>query len=246
MNARGALAALAVAGVVATCIGLGVWQLGRWEHKKARNAATRAVLEQPPAVLDTLATDALPGRRVSVTGRYDETRQVLLRLRPHDGETGVEVVTPLLRDRGPAVLVLRGWLPSLDGASARAQDHPEPGDHTVTGVLEPIARGGSRAPLRILPGEDSVRIVSAPSLALDELAPHFPYPLAPVLVRELPGPGVPAQPLRRAPKPLDEGVHLGYAIQWFAIAAIVAGSSIALARSRRTTSPTSTSGNRTT
>jgi surfeit locus 1 family protein len=237
---------LAVAGVVATCIGLGVWQLGRWEQKKARNAATRAVLEQPPVALDTLAGEALAGRRVSVTGRYDESRQILLRLRPHDGETGVEVVTPLLRDRGPAVLVLRGWLPSLDGAYARVQDHPEPGVHAVTGVLDPIERGRTVAPMRIIAGADSVRIVSAAALALDGLAPHFPYPLAPVLVRELPGPGVPAQPLRRAPKPLDEGVHLGYAIQWFAIAAIVAGGSIALARSRRTTSPTSTSGNRTT
>jgi surfeit locus 1 family protein len=246
MTVRGALVSLGVVVSAAACVGLGFWQLSRWEHKRALNATSRAALAREPVVLHaaTGSFDDLRGHRVTVTGRYDESRQVLLHLRPRDGETGVEVATPLrLEGESTAVLVLRGWLPSEDGAHARPQDFPEPGERTVTGVLETIARGG--APVRTW-DSDSVRIISARDLELDALASHFPYALAPALVRELPGPGVPGLPARRTPAPLDEGMHLGYAIQWFVIAAIVAGGSAALAWSRRQRNLTSTAGSGTT
>jgi cytochrome oxidase assembly protein ShyY1 len=52
------------------------------------------------------------------------------------------------------------------------------------------------------------------------------------MVRELPGPDAAALPLRQAPPPLDESMHLGYAIQWFAIALIFLVGGAALVRSQ--------------
>jgi cytochrome oxidase assembly protein ShyY1 len=40
-------------------------------------------------------------------------------------------------------------------------------------------------------------------------------------------------PLRQAPEPLNESMHLGYAIQWFAIALIFLVGGAALVRTQR-------------
>ena len=63
---------------------------------------------------------------------------------------GFTLVTPLRLEGGPAVLVLRGWLPAADGLSADfksalpSPDDPEPPTAVVTG--------------RVLPGEPSSAI----------------------------------------------------------------------------------------
>jgi cytochrome oxidase assembly protein ShyY1 len=79
---------------------------------------------------------------------------------------------------------------------------------------------------------DSLTLWSVRWLDADTLAPHFPYALAPWMLRELPGPGVPARPLRTLPRQLDEWTHVSYAAQWFLFGAILLGGSAALARSR--------------
>ena len=52
-------------------------------------------------------------------------------------------------------------------------------------------------------------------------------------MRQAPGPGVPLQPQRERPEPWDEGMHLGYAIQWFSIGTILLVGSLWLAWQRR-------------
>ncbi|HVP13944.1 MAG TPA: SURF1 family cytochrome oxidase biogenesis protein, partial [Terriglobales bacterium] len=111
------------------------------------------------------------------------------------------------------------------------QDHPEPGGREVIGIAEPLARGAPVSALARLPGA-SPELWSARALDPDSLRPRFPYVLAPFWVRQLPGPGVPAEPLRSAPRPLDEFTHVSYAIQWFLFAAILIGGSLAVARTR--------------
>ncbi len=229
---------LAVAAVVllvaAVCVRLGFWQLSRWHEKQRLNRSQAAALAATPLLLGSAAAplDSVRDRRVELTGRFDERRQVVLAGRAHAGSPGVEVVTPLLLADGSAVLVDRGWLYASDAATARPQEFPEPGERSVTGLARPIERGAGGAPWRRLPA-DTLELWSALRLDLDSLAARFPYALAPWFVRQLPGPGVPDRPLRLPPRKLDEFMHLSYAIQWFVFAAILVGGSLAVSRARR-------------
>ena len=235
MKPRSIVVLLAVVAGASVCVRLGFWQISRLHEKQALNAALRSALAAPPVPLGDppAAVESVRGRAVEARGHYDETRQILLSGRAHDGAPGVDVVTPLLLPDGSrAVLVDRGWLYSADAATARPRDYPERGDRTVRGIAEPIRRGAGGPAIRALPS-DSAHLWSARWLDLDSLERRFPYSLAPYVVRQLPGSGVPRQPVRREPRPFDEMMHVSYAVQWFLFAAILLGGSAALAWSRR-------------
>jgi len=235
---RRLLAVLAVVLVAATCVRLGFWQLSRWHEKQRMNAALRAALAAPPldlaAPFPPLADVRL--RRVRVSGVYDERRQLVLSARAHDGSPGVDVATPLVVAPGQAVLVDRGWLYAADAATANPLAHPVPGPRTVVGLPQAFVPPRLRAPLRALPyASDSASVWATLTPDADTLARRLPYRLAPWMLHALPAPDAPAEPLRSAPQPYDEMMHLSYAIQWFTFATILVGGSLVLrwARSRR-------------
>lgn len=216
------------------CVQLGFWQLDRLREKRALNAAlqdserapARVVAGDPPTAAQAI------DRPLQVTGRFDETHQFLLSGRIHEGEPGVEVVTPLrLEGSLTAVLVNRGWLPAADAATARPQDHPEPGERSVRGVTEVMAQGAGGPTPRRLAGE-SIALWSVRGFDAESIAARLPYPIAGYVIREAPGPGVPRWPRRSARRLHDESMHAGYAIQWFLFAAIILGVSIAFAWAR--------------
>lgn len=235
MRLRTALALLVVLALAGVCVRLGFWQISRWHEKRARNAALSAALQAAPIALTgrNVPLDSLRGHRVEARGQYDETRQILLSGRSNAGSPGVDVVTPLVLAPGArAILVDRGWLYAGDAATSRPQDSPEPGLLSVRGTIEPLRRGAGGPPLRML-ASGSTTLYSARWLDSDTLERRFPYTLAPYVVRQMPGPGVPDRPRRRAPEPLNEMMHLSYAIQWFFFAAILLVGSASLAWSRR-------------
>jgi surfeit locus 1 family protein len=223
-------AGLAVVAISALCVRLGVWQLERWREKQSLNAAARAALAHPPVEWPDGPTQDLEGRRVIVRGRYDESRHVLLRGRLHEGEPGAVVVTPLVLASGSVVLIERGWLPADDGLNANPGDHAEPGPVEVIGVLRRLPVGSTPGLRRL--GTGATGVISAANLDRDSLAVVFPYPIAAVFVRQLPGPGVPRLPVRTTEPPLDESLHVGYAVQWFAFTVILVVGSIMFAASR--------------
>ena len=234
MRLLGVLAILGALATVTLCLRLGFWQLSRLHEKQTLNAALRdaehapalSVTGEPPPMGEVL------GRPLQASGRFDETIQFLLSGRLHEGEPGVGVVTPLrLAGSSTAILVDRGWLPAADAATARPEDHPEPGERTVRGLAEAMPRGAGGPAPRRLPGE-AVTLWSLRGLDADSIAQRLGYPIAGYVLRESPDPGLPALP-RRVPRRFhDESVHVGYAIQWFAFAAIILGGSVAFARSR--------------
>ncbi len=234
MRLRSAVAAVGIVVAAAVCVRLGFWQLSRLHEKRALNAALREAMTAPPRDIGRTAAplDSVIRRRVKVTGSFDETRQILLSSRSQNHGPGVEVVTPLRLAGGNAVLVDRGWLFAADAMTARPQDYPEPGERSVLGMAEAIPGGRGGSSLRVLEA-DSVTLISARWLDRDSLAARFPYPLAPFVVRELPGPGVPAEPARTPPHSLDETMHISYTVQWFLFATILLVGPLAAARSRR-------------
>jgi surfeit locus 1 family protein len=119
-----------------------------------------------------------------------------------------------------------------DAASARPQLDREPGEVSVTGIADSIPSGETGGTWRAIES-DSVTLWSARRLALDSLRVRLPYALAPWVVHQLPGPGVPARPVRAAPAPLDESMHVSYAVQWFLFALILIAGPPIVMRSRR-------------
>jgi surfeit locus 1 family protein len=233
---RTLLLAVVLLGAAAVCVRLGFWQISRLREKRALNAAMRAAMASPPEPYVWGAPgERWDGHRVYATGRFDDRVQVLLSARSRDGSPGVDVVTPLVVGDGKAVLVDRGWLYSGDATWARAQDYPDEGERRVVGIARPIPDAGL-VPTQVR-REDGKVLVSMRRLVRDSLSARVPYTLSPVLIQELPGPGVPPQPARAAPRPADESMHLSYAVQWFVFAAIMLFGPLVVTAARRRPNP---------
>jgi surfeit locus 1 family protein len=245
--------------VAAVCVRLGFWQLSRLHEKQRLNQELRAALQTPPRDLKAadaaaeLGVGTLRRGRVTARGHYDESRQFLMMGRARDGDPGVDVVTPLLPDDGsPAVLVNRGWIPSIDAATAQPDRFPARGERPVVGLAEPIARGIARSrPTPYLRIEiDTLAVWSTPRLDADSVEMRLPYRVRPYLLRALPDAADSlevaqeakasafAGPLRRPVIYYDESMHRSYAVQWFAFAAIaLIGSIVLVVRGRAKPAP---------
>jgi surfeit locus 1 family protein len=197
---------------------LGIWQLSRLHQRRATNVATLAARAAPPVELapGLSRTDTLGEHFVVAEGYYDHGHEILLRGEVFEGAPGVEVVTPLLlADGGPAVLVNRGFLPAPDAVSAVLEGTQEPGRQTVRGVALPLGSA---------PGEplEHAGRTTWRRLDADELRRWLPYAILPIYIRQTPDSSLPRFPRRLAPPAVDEGPHLGYAIQWFLFAGLAA------------------------
>jgi surfeit locus 1 family protein len=232
----------ALAGVVtilalcAMCVRLGFWQLDRLEQRRARNAVTRAGLRHAPVRLDAAAlaaADRDPGawryRRATARGRYLPAGELVLRGRSDEGRPGVHVVTPL-RVAGRVLLVNRGWLPAPDGVRPSVRPAAPAGEVEVTGLLMEIPRTRDRGAPSASGGVTSYR-----RLDLDRMRAVNGAALAPLFL-QVTGTAGDGLPRPVPPPPLDEGPHLGYALQWFSFAAIgVVGLIVLYLRGRRDT-----------
>lgn len=119
---------------------VGMLLLSRWQWQHALAGRQQPVPDDPaPVALASVHETGqvlpgdLAGRQVDVAGRYDAGAQVLVPNRSLDGREGLWVVTPLVGEGGAGVLVVRGWVPTVDDAALAVP----PGEVTVTGRLQP-------------------------------------------------------------------------------------------------------------
>jgi surfeit locus 1 family protein len=245
---RNVLLGVAVLLLAALFVRLGIWQLDRLHQRRATNRGLAAALARPAIPLDSAALarieanpKAFANRRVRVAGTYLARGQVLLRARTLDGRPGVHVVTPLAVAGTPwTVLVNRGWTYAPDGATPAPPPADEPGPRTVEGVLQEIPVGDDGG-LPSTARTGGVALVTLRHLDLLTLRARTPGRLLPMSVQQLPSPASPATRvvpgdgvLHRVPLPaMDEGPHLGYALQWFSFAAIALGGYLVLLFRRR-------------
>jgi surfeit locus 1 family protein len=223
-TARGAFSpslalTLLMLALCAAFVRLGGWQWHRWRESDA--AWTR--FARGADTVEPLGARALEQvarfQRVSVSGRLDGLHQFLLDNRSYQGRPGYEVLTPLEREDGRALLVDRGWVPftgsrarlpevSLAGRpqvtlSGRAADLPSPG--LALGRAPPAATGPWP---RVTSFPDAQQLAAALGVPLGArillLDPTAPFGF----VRAWQPPGM--TPLR----------HLSYAIQWWCLAAL--------------------------
>ncbi len=208
--------------VAAVFLRLGFWQLARRAERREANAVALTAREKPALQLGAGAdwsAQELSQRWVEATGVYDRTEEIVLRGQSYQGAPGVVLVTPLRpANSDSAVLVMRGFVPSPDAVRVDVDSLVEPGTVRVRGLATAIPSGGGQ-PVEHARGTTWAR------LDLAALRPRLPYPVLPIVIRQVPDSTVPRLPRRLEPPELSEGPHLNYAIQWF----LFAGMSVAFA-----------------
>ena len=220
---RGALVILLsmIAGVAITAA-LGVWQLNRAAQKQALQQmldARSTMPELPAASLASTVADAASQhfRRVRLKGRWIAAATLFLDNRQMHGRPGFFVVTPLrLEGSGDAVLVQRGWAPRDFTDRSHVPDVPTP-----TGTVELVGHIAP-PPARLYefagPASGPIR----QNVDLDSYSREAGVPLKPLSVM-LDGAAA-DNLLREWPRPaVDVHKHYGYAFQWFALCALMAG-----------------------
>ena len=218
LSRRWVLFALTVGMLVWLAVELGQWQFDRQSDREARNAVTEVNLSaEPLPVGEVLA----PGRevraedewrRVEATGTYAEDDSVVIRYRTRDGASGIDVVTPLVTQEGPALLVDRGWL-ATDNRGLDTLDLPDPpaGEVTVVGWVRADATGSST----------QVDNSSARAISSEAIGPTLDYPVYGGFVDLVSESPEPAEPLSLADPPdLGEGPHFFYGLQWWFFGAL--------------------------
>ncbi len=207
--------------VSAGCVRLGFWQLSRLAERRELNTMLAERMGRSVAPVSQIARDTSTAafRRATAAGVYDFANEFALASRTRQGSPGVNIITPLkLSGSDTAVLVNRGWVYAPDAMTVDLAQWRERDTTTVTGYLtliEPTARNTASA-------ANNPRVVR--HLSIDSLAARLPYPIEPVILvatdstRALAASD--STPARLFAPILDEGPHLGYAIQWFAFALI--------------------------
>lgn len=224
----GVVGTLVLALAIVLFVRLGFWQLERRAERRALNESVRARLDAP-ALADAAALEDTVGivyRAATVGGTLDVERSIVLPGRSFRGVPGVYLLSPLRLDgRDDAVLVNRGWVPSADAATIDVADFDTAGRVTIRGLVLPFpgtAESLAQRPRAAATEADGFRRVW---FSLDEAAlrRQYPYRLLPAMVQQLPaadGTAGTRYPRPLEPPPLDEGPHLGYALQWFSFALI--------------------------
>ena len=215
LSRAGILATIGTFVVVVVCARLGFWQLDRLEQKQERNAAAHARAALPPVRLGSATRDTagMIFRRAIVTGVYDDARTIIVAGRSFRGTPGVYVLTPL-RIGGSAVFINRGFTRSADAAHVDVERLREPAPDSLEGLITYLGHDENE----VAADRGFKRVWYRPSIA--QLRAQSPYPVADYVVQLLPAPGAPESPVRLPAPDLDEGPHLGYAIQWFSFAGI--------------------------
>ncbi len=216
--------------MVSIFIVLGFWQLERLDQRVTYNSLLESRLDNDPqpytALRDTYdldapadADDAVVYRQTELQGRYDPTNEVLWRSRSYESQPGYHVLTPLIFADGQAVLVDRGWVPYELDAPPIAEAAPAAETVTVRGILFPGQEQptgfGAKDPLE--GALDAVFWVDP--ARLDGQMPYGLEPLYLQLTAQRPAQSG-RLPVPPSPPSLDRGPHLGYAIQWFALALV--------------------------
>lgn len=203
--------------LVALLVSLGNWQLRRADEKRAlfESFASGADATVPVEV----ATAPLKRyQHLAVSGRYDQTRQVLIDNMVNAERAGYFVITPFALVGGGWVLVNRGWVSlgasraerpviPVDGESRRLQGRA---DHMPSAGIQMGTKAALAAPYPVVAGfpthAEIARLLgesawtSATDLVLLDPGEPDGY------VRNWSAPGFP--PVR----------HIAYAVQWYALA----------------------------
>ena len=201
---------------------LGLWQWHKGQAKLALQQRIDSLSRVSPLVIGPylISGNSLRDRRVVVRGRYESGYQILLDNQVHGEDPGFHVLTPLRIEGSEArVLVNRGWVPLGMSREDLPRIEPPGGLVEVTGTVWEPSRQKFVLSAHERAGTGWQTVWEA--IDLDRYRAQVPYALQPFVVR-----------LDSAaagcyvcdwPRPDERvGMHLGYALQWFGMAAVLA------------------------
>ena len=204
---------------------LGYWQLSRAAQKEAMQQSFDERGGLPPLVAADLARSDVAAadhyhRPVRLRGRWLADKTIYLDNRPMNGGAGFIVLTPLLLEPGgSAVLVQRGWI------ARDAQDRTRLGPFTTPSGPVEVQGWAAAPPSRLFEFAGAASGPIRQNVDIAAYASEIALSLLPLSVLQADSPSTSGDGLlRQWPKPaLDVHKHYGYAAQWFALAALIAG-----------------------
>jgi surfeit locus 1 family protein len=202
---------LMAAAMLAVLLALGTWQVQRL-HWKRGLLAQIARAEAAPAV--PMPSDPEPFTKVQLTGRLRDDLAASYGAEVRDTlagpQLGTQLLVPLERADGDAVLVDRGWVPE-----SRPRAIAKPGGEVT---LEGYVRPGDTAGLFSATDNPATRqfytldpAAIGAALGLRRVAPYVLVAMGPAPPERFP------DPARHLPQPPNN--HLSYAITWYGLAA---------------------------
>jgi len=195
-------------------VALGFWQIDRGAQKRAIEDARIASFGALP-IDESRLDDAPPYARVRVEGRYDGQHQILVDNHTRHGVPGYVVITPFDSVGGRRLLVNRGWVEAPSSRSELPNVPVTDTDVRIVGSLwmasaatQDVSAWDDRWPKRI-EQFDAARIAAAVKATQPlefRLEEDQPGSLEPIVLGE----------------EMSSTRHIGYAVQWFAMAVALA------------------------
>lgn len=209
--------------VLLALLSLGYWQLDRAGQKQAMFEQFQERGKKPAIHLNSSYTrdpDALLWRRASVRGQYHGRLQILLDNRIYQGRVGYYIFSPLkISGFGEWILINRGWVPAGAYRTTLPDIETPAATVTVTGSIKRPPYNGILLNDRYIEklGSDILR---TQTINIDRLSEVTGLDFLPYVLRL--DPDSETGFVRDWP-PAGSGRerNLGYAFQWFMMAAIV-------------------------
>jgi len=210
---------LVVGAVLVTLFaGLGAWQVSRGFEKRIEH---QVFADEAGFATWHDGMDITPYQRLQVTGTYDNDRQVVLDNIITNSRDGHYVITPLGGfGEGPALLINRGWVARTnEPLDARSLEVPTEWV-TVRGRVGALPRAGMKMGDAFTPGDDWPKNAVYPSYEEMATALGTDVQQFVLLLDREEEYGFSRE---WTPSGFGPDKHFGYALQWFAMAAVLSG-----------------------
>ena len=197
--------------------GLGAWQISRGLEKRAEQ---ELFTDDTGFAKWSNGMAVRPYQRLKASGQFDNEHQFLLDNIILNGRYGYYVVTPLVvGDNMPVLLVNRGWKEKAAGDIDPTAFSIDTALLEVRGRAGSLPRAGYKMGSAISPGSPWPKLAVYPTIA--DIAAELGRDVQPfVLLME---PGNELGFVRHwIPEEMGPGRHFAYALQWFAMGAVLA------------------------
>ena len=218
------LPSLAALAVFLLFLRLGFWQLDRAEEKLALQTGYHNHINAAPVDLGLAAQQRYQAarmhwRRCILEGYYDPHRTYLLDNQVYRGQVGYQVFSRFMLQDGASVLVDRGWAAAPETRSEAPQIDAAAGRLILTGVAKPVPVTGIELAPDVIENMGG-NLVRVQRIDLAQVTAQTGWTLLPYVVRL--DPDAAGALVWNGTEPgFNRERHLGYAFQWFALAATV-------------------------
>jgi surfeit locus 1 family protein len=215
------LPTIAYACLLPLLISLGFWQWHRADEKQqllnlyAQNQAAPAVLLNADTAINV---DNSRYRKVTLNGHYEPQQQFLLDNQISEHKVGYLVFTPFkLANSNKAVLINRGWLVAPAQRSQLPDVSFTSTTTTIEGTLNAFPRVGMASTAMSVPTDSNPSVVQVIDSTV--LAKKLGYELLPFQIELAANQNHSFKREQRSITTIPPERHIGYAVQWFALAA---------------------------